>query len=242
MKAAARRLAPNVVLEYWQRRAFDAEQARDRGRPLQDVFHEIYEKKVWAREATDVRYTSGPGSAPEVSRNYEDFMVGLIERRPEVRTLVDIGCGDFQVSGRILARLTRPMCYVGCDIAANVVAFNQERHGREGVVFRTLDASSAMPPAGDLVMVREVFQHLSNATILQTIGRLRTVFQEAVITESLVVPCAAPNVDLVSGYRTRDGLKSGVFVDLAPFNLLVIEEMITPFSDHEQFRTTLVKL
>ena len=242
LKALARQVAPERVVAAWQLRAFKAEQARDQGRALQDVFQDIYELKTWAREATDVRYNSGPGSAPQITARYEDYIVGLLERRTDIKTLVDIGCGDFQVAGRILARVQRPLTYVGCDIAANVVAYNQARFGRDGVSFRQLDVSRDAPPAGDLVTIREVFQHLSNATILAAIERLRPVFREAVITESLHTPCDKANVDLVSGYRTREALKSGVYVDLAPFNLRVIEEMTTQYSEREAFRTALVGL
>ena len=217
-------------------------------RPLGEVFQEIYDQKIWAREADDVRFTSGPGSAAAVTREYEDFVVGLIERREDIRNIVDIGCGDFQVGGRILARLAERggsaggVRYIGCDIAANVVAYNQERFGREGVAFQCLDVSSEAPPAGDIVLIREVFQHLSNDTILAALANLRAVFREAVITESLFIPCAEPNVDIVSGYRTRDALKSGVFVDLAPFNLPVVAEHVTQYSEDEVFRTTVVRL
>ncbi len=245
VKAAARVMAPVWVRDLWQRRAFDREQREARGRPLGEVFQEIYDQKVWAREADGVRFTSGPGSAAEITGAYEDFVVGLIERRGDIRSIVDIGCGDFQVGGRILARVDRPerrVRYIGCDIAANVVAYNQEKFGREGVAFRALDVSRETPPAGDIVLIREVFQHLSNDTILAALARLRGVYREAVITESLFMPCAQPNLDIVSGYRTRDALKSGVFVDLAPFNLAVVEERVTQYSEDEVFRTTMVRL
>ena len=244
VKAAARAVAPAWVREFWQRRAFEQEQREARGRPLGEVFQEIYDQKIWAREADDVRFTSGPGSAAAITREYEDFVVGLIEWRDDIRTIVDIGCGDFQVGGRILARLEsmgRRVGYVGCDIAANVVAYNQKQFGREGVSFQCLDVSSDSPPKGDIVLIREVFQHLSNDTVLAALERLRNVFREAVITESLFMPCARPNVDIVSGYRTREALKSGVFVELAPFNLNVVAEHVTQYSESEVFRTTVVR-
>jgi SAM-dependent methyltransferase len=245
MKAVARAVAPAWVREQWQRRAFALEQRRASGRPLQAVFEEIYAQKTWAREADDVRFTSGPGSAAAITGAYEDFVVAMVQSRDDVRRIVDIGCGDFQVAGRLLARLTasgRRVRYVGCDIAANVVAYNQQRFGSEDVSFQVLDVSRDAPPAGDIVLVREVLQHLSNATILAALGNLRLGFREAVITESLYVPCVTPNLDIVSGYRTRDALKSGVFVDRAPFDLAVIEEMTTIYSDTEVFRTTRVAL
>ena len=65
------------------------------------------------------------------------------------------------MASRILGRLTRPVTYVGCDIASNVVAYNQERHGRDGVRFMRIDVTRDPVPEGELVTVREVFQHLT---------------------------------------------------------------------------------
>jgi SAM-dependent methyltransferase len=242
IKSLLRPLIPARLHEPWQRYKFRAEQRLAKGVPLEQTFTEIYESGVWARE-NGVRYHSGPGSLPDVTRAYEDFVAGYLEREPAIATLVDIGCGDFQVSNRILQRLSRPIRYHGCDIAANVVAYNQRQFGQAGKIsFHHANVATDPLPEGDIVTIREVFQHLSNDTILAALANLRLSFTRAIVTESITARPAAPNLDIVSGYRTRDGFKSGVYLHLAPFSLRVLEQMDWPVTNDAILRTVLVEL
>jgi SAM-dependent methyltransferase len=242
IKSLLRPLIPARLHEPWQRYKFRAEQRLAKGVPLEQTFTEIYESGVWARES-GVRYHSGPGSLPDVTKPYEDFVAAYLDRKPAIATLVDIGCGDFQVSNRILQRLSRPVRYHGCDIAANVVAYNQQQFGHAGKIsFHQLNVATDPLPAGDIVTIREVFQHLSNETILAALSNLRRSFTHAIVTESIYARPAAPNLDIVSGYRTRDGLKSGVYLDLAPFSLRIVEQLDSPVTHDEILRTVVVEL
>lgn len=244
LKSFAKPYLPKKLLQLWQRRRYEAEQAHYKDKPLNEVFEEIYDQHTWDREGTG-RYRSGPGSSANVTQRYEAFVVDYILRHPDIRKLVDIGCGDFQVSGRILAALAaqgRDIDYVGCDIAANVVAYNTSTFGRSGVAFKVLDVTREPPPAGDIVTVREVLQHLSNAHISAALGNLATRFERAIITESLTPDVVVPNVDIASGYRTRDGYQSGVMVDMPPFSRAVIEEHVTTPSPLQRLRTTVIAL
>lgn len=242
MKKMVRPLAPEPVLRLWRRRQFLEEQKAAQGKPLAKVFEEIYETDAWAKAEGVRRYSSGPGSLPEIAGAYENFLVGWFDARPELRVWVDVGCGDFQVAERILARLKNPPRYVGCDIAANVVAFNQEHFAREGVSFQQLDVTRDPLPDGDVVTIREVFQHLSNAAILEAIANLRARFKTAIVTESTPVEIGTPNVDLVSGYRTRDGHQSAVFLDLPPFSLKLLEKHDLARQGPDVMRTVVVQL
>jgi SAM-dependent methyltransferase len=241
LKASLKSIAPAAWLSRWRRYRFDREQDLVRGQPLEKVFSDIYENNTWATPEAGVRYSSGPGSAAEITRGYEDFVVRFVESRPGIGRIVDIGCGDFQVSGRILARLTKPVDYIGCDIAKNVIAYNQQQHGRAGVSFRHLDVTRDPLPAGDLVTVREVFQHLSNDAIHAALANLARAFELAIVTEAQPVSPVAPNLDIASGYRTRDGLASGVYLDQPPFGLRIIDEYVMRRGDG-MLRTVVVAL
>ncbi len=233
---------PDGARAAWQRLRYAYEQAQARGRPLEDVFGEIYEKNVWATPEGTARYSSGPGSAPEVTLGYENYVIDYLTRHPEIEQLVDIGCGDFQVANRILARIPREITYVGCDIVGDVVAYNQAHHARPGVSFMQLDVTRDALPPGDLVTVREVFQHLSNDAILAALMNLRGTFQHAIITESQPVATDRPNLDIVSGYRTRDGLHSGVYLNLPPFGLTILDEFVVSASSNEVLRSMVILL
>jgi hypothetical protein len=64
----------------------------------------------------------------------------------------------------------------------------------------------------------------------------------AIVTESLPARMLAPNLDIASGYRTRDGLGSGLLMELPPFNQLVVEEFVVPVDDGDCFRTVVIEL
>lgn len=242
LKEALKPLLPRPILTQWQRLRFAAEQAAVRNKPLDQVFNDIYAKGTWRPQGSSELYHSGPGSVAEVTSGYEQFVASILNSDSTIRTLVDIGCGDFQVSQRILSRLNSPVCYVGCDIASVLVEHNQKRHGVEGrISFRSLNVATDELPAGDIVTVREVFQHLSNDTILAALANLRHNFRRAVVTEAVPRSPRAPNLDIVSGYRTRDGLNSGIYLELAPFNLTVLDSYSAEVNG-EFLRTLVVAL
>jgi len=243
LKALLKPIVPEPLLARWRRYRFDREQAHARGRPLEDVFNEIYERGLWTSESQGAAPHSGPGSLPEISSGYEVFVANYLNDDPTIETLVDIGCGDFQVSKRILARLSRPIRYIGCDVSSTVVAYNQQHHGVPGrVEFRNLNVATDSLPEGDIVTIREVFQHLSNDTIVAALANLRGTFSRAIITEGVPVTPTAANLDIVSGYRTRDGLNSGVFLELPPFGLEIIDGYEYRARVIEILRTLVVKL
>ncbi len=242
IKDALRALLPDGLHKRWQLMRFRREQAAVRGKPLQDVFTEIYERGLWASTGGP-RYQSGSGSLPDVTADYETFVTGYLERHPEIETIVDIGCGDFQVSKRILERVARPLSYIGCDIAANVIKHNETNFGQPGrIEFANLNVATDPLPPGGIVTVREVFQHLSNENILTALANLRRRFKVAIVTEAVYLNPSAPNLDIDSGYRTRDALESGVYLELPPFNLKILERFETPATDLEVYRTLVVAL
>ena len=243
VKALLRPIIPAKLHARWKRYRFDSEQAQARGRHLEDVFNEIYERGIWSPTPEDGKFHSGPGSMPAASRGYEDFVVNYINGHSEIATLVDIGCGDFQVSQRILKRLQRSVRYFGCDVASKVIADNSARHAEPGrIAFLHANVAKDPLPHGDIVTIREVFQHLSNETISAALANLRRNFKVAIVTEAVPVQPTAHNLDIVSGYRTRDGLHSGVFLELPPYNLKIVASYERAVSPRELLRTLVVEL
>ncbi len=241
LKTTVRAIAPEPLLNTWRRVAFEVEQLRNRGRSLDRVFFDVYAKGKWGRPSTWSPFFSGVGSLPNTTAQYEAWVASLLERDRDAQVLVDIGCGDFQVGSRILKRLSRPVRYIGCDIASNVVAYNNSRFASPKIEFRQLDVTKDEAPLGDVVTVREVLQHLSNDAITKALKNLGKRFTTAIITECVPATMGQPNLDMDSGRWTRDHRESGVYVDLPPFNLPVLEECRTELPG-KIYRTTLVSL
>ena len=210
------------------------------GLSTQETFEKIYAERVWGAAPDGSKFYSGDGSKPEATAAYEAFIVDVLRRYPHLVSMVDIGCGDFQVSARVLAACPRPISYTGCDIARTVIAENQARHGRSDLRFVVCNAIETDPPAGDIVCVRQVFQHLSNGDIGSVLERLKRLYKAAIITEAQPINLLVPNLDIASGNETRLPLKSGVFIDAPPFDLTITEQFDTVMNKIEVLRTSLV--
>jgi hypothetical protein len=112
-------------------------------------------------------------------------------------------------------------------VVPDLVARNQRLFGGPRVSFRCLDATRDELPVGDLVLVREVLQHLSNAEIAVILGKLRN-YRYALISE--YQPAAEhlvrPNIDKAHGMDTRIWDGSAVFPERPPFALKGLEVVL----------------
>lgn len=131
-----------------------------------NIWDEIYEKKVWGEG-------SGPGSAEETTREYREFLEVFISG-VGAKSVLDFGCGD-----GLLASLTRwktagVHSYFGYDPSSIASRQAAERmHGRTDKVGIFDSSGKATLPFTDLVIIKDVFQHLSWSTIGLTMMRLR---------------------------------------------------------------------
>ena len=131
------------------------------------AFSRIYRKKAWGSEGT--RFFSGVGSRGAAVTTYVDALALELD---SPRTIVDLGCGDFEVGRALLARYPQAK-YIGCDIVPNLVKHLQNVHGSDRVNFRLVDiVDSRDLPEGDMYLIRQVFQHLSNDDILRVLEKL----------------------------------------------------------------------
>src|SRR5688572_14138048 len=138
------------------------------------VFQTIYDRSVWGGG-------SGLGSAPHVARPYMSFLQAFINNNP-VRSIVDIGCGDWQFSQFINWGERN---YLGIDVVQSVIEANTARFSRSNISFvcaNPLDHSFD-PPSGDLLLMKDVLQHLSNANV-QKLLALTKRFRYSLITNA----------------------------------------------------------
>ena len=93
-----------------------------------------------------------------------------------------------------------------------------------------LDIVEDKLPEGDLCLIRQVLQHLSNDDILKVLGKLKQ-YKYALITEHVTVKdkAAVINADIHTGHRTRNALLSGVYLDEPPFSMNCEVILRTPY-------------
>jgi SAM-dependent methyltransferase len=202
------------------------------------TFQSIYKRNLWGHDGR-AEFFSGVGSRGDAMQVYVQQMADTVRQHSAELgrrlTIVDIGCGDFQVGHALLERLPE-VDYVGCDIVPELVAHNNAMYGTERITFRQLDLVSDPLPEGDLCLVRQVFQHLSNADIQAFFARAdyRWVYMtegHPTVRTGVVNPDKPANHDVRFDWRTGRG--RGVELDRPPFNLPTQEMFRVAASPHE---------
>jgi SAM-dependent methyltransferase len=186
------------------------------GLPIEAAFDRIYERGTWSNQGEEL---SGGGSYGKVADDYVAFLTAFIQERA-VESILDIGCGDFNIGSRIAPLVER---YTALDVSGRIIELNKRRFSAlANVEFRRADACTEPLPKADLITLRQVLQHLTNAQIemiLRNFERSGTRF--ALVTEHLAAqtPRFRANADLPAhSALTRVALGSGVVLNAPPFN------------------------
>jgi hypothetical protein len=217
LKTLVKSLLPAKIKVIIGRRLIERRE-RELGRlPLQQAFDEVYRRGMWKQGNSP----SGLGSEGILAERYVD-LVRAYAAKYSLRTAVDGGCGDFSVGSRLVPFFER---YAAIDVSPRIIASNQRRYAdlaKDKVTFAVANMLETPFPATDLVLIREVLQHLTNAQIEMILKNLEaSTWRRVLISESVYDPRnnQSPNLDLPShSVRTRGSQGSGVFVDKPPFS------------------------
>jgi SAM-dependent methyltransferase len=183
---------------------------------IEEAFDRIYEQGTWSGGTDQL---SGGGSYGRAADEYLAFLTAFIKKQ-DVRSVLDIGCGDFNVGARIAPHVAR---YYAFDVSARIIDLNKSRFASmSNVEFRHVNACTEPLVKADLVTVRQVLQHLTNAQIemiLQNIERTAPKFLLVGEHLSERTPSFRPNLDLPShSADTRVAIGSGVVLSEPPFS------------------------
>jgi SAM-dependent methyltransferase len=153
------------------------------------VFQTIYRERQWGRG-------SGPGSAPSNTIEYRAFVERFIEANG-IKTVTDLGCGDWQFSYLIdWSRIE----YLGLDVVPEVIAENSRRFSVPNIRFEEFNNINALS-VGDLLIAKEVLQHLPTQLIIEYLSVIRQKYRFALLTNS-TEPKALANRDIaIGGFR-----------------------------------------
>ncbi|MGC2402312.1 MAG: class I SAM-dependent methyltransferase [Acidobacteriaceae bacterium] len=205
--------------------------------PVGETFTAIYRSRAWG-SVPDRPFCSGDGSIrEEVVRPYTQVVRRFIEAN-DIRQIVDLGCGDFSVGSRLIEPGIR---YTGVDVVPELIRYNQEHFASQSVEFRCMDIIEDDLPPGELCLVRQVLQHLSNEQILKTLDSL-TRYPHVIATEHVYVgPGLRRNRDKEQGPGTRLPKRSGVFLEFPPFSRPAKLLLEVPLAEMEVLRTVVIQ-
>jgi len=233
LKSAVKRVIPRplrqMASEYLSQR-WDAKTGK---LPVGEVFSSIYREQKWgAKSGGD--FFSGSGSHdPSLVSPYVNAVRAFLQSLPSPPSVADLGCGDFNVGSQL-----RPYCgrYIACDVVPALIERDKKMFAEAGVDFCCLNIIDEELPDADVVFLRQVLQHLSNAQIASVIPKLYR-YKYLVLTEHIPPqPGFPPNRDKVTGGGVRLLQGSGVVLTAPPFSLKVKSDSVLCATNESVFR------
>jgi hypothetical protein len=196
---------------------FEREAVAGRRYSTEEAFRKIYASNHWGAQER-----SGAGASVDQAATVLTQLASLIERF-NVRTLLDVPCGDFAW----MRHLRADVRYIGADVLPELAQANQQHWGGPSRSFLTIDLLKDALPAADLLVCRDCLVHFSfadAAAALRTVARSPCTW---LLTTTF--PSCASNEDIVTGdWRPLN-------LQLPPFGLpaphLLLNEQCTEGGD-----------
>ncbi len=167
-------------------------------------FSEIYEKNDWG-------YGSGVGSLPLNNVEYIRLLKAFIQANA-ITSVVDFGCGDWQFSRFIEWGAAT---YTGFDVVEPLIARNRKLFANERVTFELFRGVDDIPPV-DLILCKDVLQHLTNGQISTYLAAFKRQARFLLITNDDWPAEAMTNTDIAEGEWRPLRLERAPFGEIAP--------------------------
>lgn len=185
------------------------------------IFSIIYEINAWGGKQGE--FYSGSGSHNGQIAGYAKAIYDFILKNG-VHEIIEIGCGDFNVTNKILALLNETQYdfqYTGYDVVKPLIKRNISNYASSKINFVCKDACTGILKGGDLLIIRQVLQHLSNRSIKQIINKFKN-YKYILVSEQQIADryegVITPNMDKETNQKTRIENNSAVYLDKEPFN------------------------
>lgn len=125
---------------------------------MKEVFDEIYRNSTWG-------YKSGSGSDPENAKPWIDTVNSYLSL-DKVKTVLDIGCGDWRLGAEYNLE---GKSYLGVDVSSEAL---QGRTDTDNVKFKVTNALTMDIPQSDLILIKDVLQHLPTSDVIELMPKL----------------------------------------------------------------------
>lgn len=185
------------------------------------IFSEVYKKNAWGGKKGE--FYSGTGSHNPQVKDYSKTIALLIQSN-QIFSIVEIGCGDFNVTNTILSFLNANnynFSYLGYDVVKPLIKRNKSLYLSSNVKFICRDSCNGKIAGGDLLIVRQVLQHLDNKSIKKIIEKFND-YKFIIISEhqpsDRYGDSIIPNQEKKTDASNRVMFRSGVYLEKEPFN------------------------
>jgi hypothetical protein len=175
---------------------------------MQKLFEKIYSLHHWYDEESK----SGPGASLKQTETVRAIVSKLLKEL-QVKTLLDIPCGDFNW----MKEVDLSLCdYTGADIVSDIVTQNESNYSAQGRRFVWADITFSELPQVDLLFCRDCFVHFSYADIWKAITNVRKSGVKYLLTTTFT---RRTNEDIITGYWRPVNLEARPFSFPKPLQL-----------------------
>ena len=155
------------------------------------IFENIYKKNEWGTNNKSQFYSGSGSHDDSYITNYINTINSFISNKNY--TVIDFGTGDFNISKHIAPNAKK---FVGIDIVKPLINHLKSKYSSEKIDFcvyknEILDA--------DVILVKEVFQHLSNQKISKILSQIKC--KHLIVTEKVPLNKGLPNIDKPSSCK-----------------------------------------
>ena len=170
-------------LSYWLRKFYVSKFSNfffSKEKIRKNAFRHIYLSNHWQNYfKLDLQKSrSGPGS----NLNYTSDMSKELEKffaEKNIKTILDIGCGDFIWMNLLLNKYYNYDKYLGLDIVDELIKNNNLKYSNDKISFKTFDlVKDEIPKGFDIILIRDVFIHLKNEQIVDFLNLLKNLDQK----------------------------------------------------------------
>lgn len=179
----------------------------------QAIFTTIYEYAIWGKNA-EGNGTSGHGSRVQHTAAYRNLVEQFMESH-NITSVIDVGCGDWEFSQYIAWGTVN---YIGYDIVEPVIQRNRARYKSANIDFIHANFLDVDLPAADLLICKDVLQHLFNKDIIKFLAQLPK-FKYCLITNEVNSNTLSSDNDDIPLNEMRIGGMRKIDLCRPPFNI-----------------------
>lgn len=174
---------------------------------VEETFTNVYKNCIWGVNENGEGF-SGDGSRVENAIPYMLFLQNFLKTH-QIKSVVDVGCGDWTFSRYLEWNDAK---YIGIDVVKSVIEKNTRQFASDQISFIHASGTTYDLPKADLLICKDVLQHLSNDEIFAFIHQIGK-FKHCLITND--IDLNGPNNQDIStgGWRKIDLFSSPFYLD-----------------------------
>lgn len=180
-----------------------------------DVFDRIFTENLWR----DSHSKSGPGSNFDQTKVLRERLPLFLKER-NVKSLLDIPCGDFYWMKEIKGELELLERYIGGDLISELIRTNNETHGDPRFQFQEMDITTSELPKVDLILCRDCLVHLPYRHIFKALRSIKKSGATFLLTTSFIDSGRKNKNIMMGGWRPLN-LQKGPFYFPPPEEVIV---------------------